>query len=120
VHVPGLCSYCSGLVVDAPEQYRAITGPINGLETIARVRDAVESGGLVLLKADCPLDRTADIWRAETMYTMAHFLRCTRCGSYIFFGLAVRGWPIYREADRDEIEHWPWQPSELSVDNLTG
>jgi hypothetical protein len=46
--------------------------------TTGRLLDRVRSADMVLLRADCPLERTNEIFEAETRYTLRHYLRCQR------------------------------------------
>lgn len=88
--------------------------------TTARLIDRVRAGELELLRADCPLERTVELFEAERRYTLRHYLRCRVCGRTVLYGLAARGFPIYRHVPGDEPVTVRWEPSDTFVDTLGG
>ncbi|MEH1098681.1 hypothetical protein [Micromonospora sp. CPCC 205561] len=93
---------------------------IDSSRTTANLLQRVALGDMVLLRADCPLERTTAIFESETRYTLRHYLGCRVCDRTILYGLCVRGLPIYRHVDADEPVTVRWERSETFVDHLGG
>lgn len=105
------CSGC-GAVVAAMPVGNERNGPIDGLGTLRNVIHAVDAGGMAVLRGDCPLNEMEALVLAETKYTVVQYLHCNRCGNTIFFGLCLRGRPIYKVVPADDVDAWPWEHSE--------
>lgn len=70
----------------------------------------VDSGQMRYLRGDVALEEMLPLAESEMKYTIVSFLECTACGQTRFWGLCVRGAPIYRIADPEELSRWQWEP----------
>ncbi|AND15250.1 hypothetical protein [Rathayibacter tritici] len=111
------CRDCTSLVVPAPPDNVERGGPIDAFETLDALLSAVESGAMTALRGDCPITDMKALILAETKYTVVQFLHCSHCESTVFFGLCVRGWPIYRIVPAADVDTWPWEPSATAPSN---
>jgi hypothetical protein len=68
----------------------------------------VNAGKLRELRTDVPLEDMVSLLESDLKYTVASFMDCLDCGRVLFWGLCIRGNPIFRHADRAEIDRWPW------------
>lgn len=99
------CDCCGGAVA-----YTDHEPPhnINMLVTTNALIERVRDGRMTRLKGDCPLEEMIDWFDAERKYTIVQFLRCESCGNLIFWGLCVRGAPVYKVSDEESLHNWPW------------
>ncbi|OYN88871.1 hypothetical protein [Parenemella sanctibonifatiensis] len=78
--------------------------------TTAELADRVAAGRMRVLRGEVALTDMTALLESELKYTVASFLSCEECGRILFWGLSIRGNPILRHADLDEVERRPWQP----------
>ena len=107
-------------VHDGAAAFESLSGRERALDafaTLTNLRSQVDAGRMRLLRADAPLDSVWELFLAEAKYTLVSFLRCEHCGEDVFFGLCVRGAPIYKTVPHDDVDHWPWERTPTSVDN---
>lgn len=107
---------CESVVVE--KRYGHGESMIDPFATTDRLLARVESGEMLLLRADCPLERTNALFESDTRYTLNHYLRCQACGRTVYYGLCIRGLPIYRHVDADTPASRVWERSETFVDHL--
>lgn len=93
---------------------------LNVSATTDRLRERVAAGDMALLRADCPLEQTVAMLEAERKYTLNHYLRCLRCGRTVFYGLCIRGEPIYRHVEWDAPVTVAWERTETFVNPMGG
>ena len=67
------------------------------------------SGEMKVIRGDCPLEMMEDLLYTDTVYTIVQFILCNVCGRVIFWGLCIRGAPVYKEVEESEIERWQWE-----------
>ena len=64
------------------------------------------TGEMEVVRGDCPLEKMEDLFYTETKYTIAQFLRCHVCGKLLFWGLCVRGAPVYKVVKEAAVNNW--------------
>ena len=82
---------------------------INIKATCDEIIKRCASKEMSVIRGDCPLDLMLDLLAADTVYTIVQFLQCNVCGKTIFWGLCIRGAPIYKTVERHEADSWPWE-----------
>jgi len=78
--------------------------------TTARILEELRGGRLRYVRGDVPVEDMIALAESELRYTIVSYLACERCGRTRFWGLCVRGAPIYREVDADAPSRWRWEP----------
>jgi hypothetical protein len=74
------------------------------------LRDRVSDGRMLFLRGDVPLEDMLALAESDLKYTIVSFLACVDCGRTRFWGLCIRGAPIYRIAEPAEVSNWRWSP----------
>lgn len=99
------CSCCGTVVV-----YNDGTPPhnINIVATTNALIQRVSNGSMAVIKGDCPLEDMFALIDAETKYTVVQFLRCQACGNMLFWGVCIRGAPVYKVSDEEAVYNWRW------------
>ena len=100
------CDCCSNTVVYNKEN------PPHNIDIQATCDALIEqcaSGKMTVVRGDCPLEKMVELLVSDTKYTIVQFIKCNNCGRIIFWGLCIRGAPIYRISDEREIENWIWE-----------
>ena len=67
------------------------------------------NGEMNVIRGDCPIEMMVSLFNMDTVYTIVQFLHCNACSKTIFWGLCVRGAPIYKAVERDKVDKWPWE-----------
>ena len=100
------CSCCGSVVV-----YNNGEPPhnIHIQATNDAIIERVSSKRMSVIKGDCPLSEMVELLVSDTKYTIVQFLRCHECGNVIFWGLCIRGAPIYEVSDEESIQRWRWE-----------
>ena len=70
--------------------------------------ERVSSKRMSVIKGDCPLNEMVEWLVSDKKYTIVQFLRCHECGNVIFWGLCVRGAPVYKVSDDASMQRWRW------------
>ena len=83
---------------------------VDVLGTTAELADRVAEGRMRYLRGDVPLEDMIDLARSELRYTIVSFLECADCGQVKFWGLCIRGAPIYKTVDAGVPAAWKWEP----------
>jgi len=78
--------------------------------TSRELQRRVDSGQMRYLRGDVALEEMLQLADSDMKYTIVSFLECTACGQTRFWGLCIRGAPIYRSADPAEVSRWSWEP----------
>lgn len=102
-----ICETCDSAIVysdGAPPHNIAIKA------TIDRLVSRVDAGLMRFLRGDVPLQDMLDLADSELRYTIVSFLRCESCRRTRFWGLCIRGAPIYSVVDASDPGRWHWQP----------
>ena len=81
---------------------------IDATATTDALIERISDGRMSVIKGDCPLEKMMKLFWADMKYTIVQFLRCHECGNVLFWGLCVRGAPIYKAASDHEARRWPW------------
>ena len=100
------CTCCDTAVI-----YNDITPPhnINIRATCDELIKRCSNGDMYVIRGDCPLEMMVGLLEKETVYTLVQFLHCNKCDKTIFWGLCVRGVPIYKVVKEDEVDKWAWE-----------
>lgn len=101
------CATCDTAVVrtDATPPH-----DVDVVKTIRELIDRVASGRMRYLRGDVPLEDMLALAASEMRYTVVSYLECVDCGRTRFWGLCVRGAPIYRVAAAGEPSARTWEP----------
>ncbi|MFT4234182.1 MAG: hypothetical protein QM607_04165 [Microbacterium sp.] len=86
-----LCPVCDAAVVR-----RGSRSWIDVEATNAALIDLVRRGEMRVLRGDVPLEDMIALAESELRYTVVSFLACHRCQNTKFWGLCIRGEPVYR------------------------
>ena len=60
------------------------------------------------VRGDVPLEDMVALAESDLKYTIVSYLECEDCGSTRFWGLCIRGAPVYRVAQADAPATHPW------------
>ena len=103
---PKSCPCCSTAVI-----YNDRTPPhnINIQATCDELIKRCSNGEMNVIRGDCPIEMMVGLFNTDTIYTIVQFLHCNACSKTIFWGLCVRGAPIYKAVERDKVDKWPWE-----------
>lgn len=70
--------------------------------------ERVVAGRMRYLRGDVPLEDMLDLAISDMKYTIVSYLQCEDCGRTRFWGLSIRGAPIYKAVDADAPSRWIW------------
>lgn len=70
----------------------------------------VRAGRMRELRHDVPLDDMVALLESDQHYTISSFMECLDCGRVLAWQLCIRGNPILRHADVEEVDRWRWSP----------
>jgi hypothetical protein len=113
------CPCCDTDIV-APKHetsYRPGESILDIRSTHAAVEARVADGRFEVIRSDVPIDRMLSVLDEESKYTIVAYLRCTLSSETIFWGLSIRGDPIYRHTNESAPFVWPWDTGRPQVDN---
>ena len=107
---PPPCLCCETAVI-----YNNRTPPhnINIQATCDELIKRCSNGEMNVIRGDCPLEMMVGLLEADTVFTIVQFLHCTVCNKTIFWGLCVRGAPIYKVVERYEVDNWRWEDKRM-------
>ncbi|WP_182524284.1 hypothetical protein [Nocardioides dongkuii] len=105
---PGHCSCCDEVAVRSGDR-------LDLLATQANVEARLAAGRLRVLRADVPVDQMVALLERDTKYTIVSYLACVTCGATYFWGLCIRGEPIWRRVEPDAHLTHPWSPGYPTV-----
>ena len=99
------CPVCDTAVVrnDVPPPH-----DIDVARTTAALQDRVRDGRMSYLRGDVALEDMLALAESDMKYTIVSFLSCEACGRTRFWGLCIRGAPIYKVVEADKPSTWPW------------
>lgn len=103
------CPVCDAVVVRNPRPAHS-GDEIRVPETIRALVTATAAGDMHVLRADVPLHDMLALAESERKYTIVCFLACRSCHATKFWGLHIRGNPVYRTVARGSENSWNWQP----------
>ena len=109
LHKSKFCSCCGTAVIYNNE---AASCSINITATCDELIKRCSTGEMTVIRGDCPLEMMVGLLAADTVYTIVQFLCCNVCGNTIFWGLCIRGKPIYKTAQAYEVNEWRWENKE--------
>jgi hypothetical protein len=66
------------------------------LELGPKFEAALSRGDLDLVAGDCPVADVGRELEAEEHFTIQHYFQCVGCNEIFFWGICIRGAPIYR------------------------
>ena len=95
------CATCDTALVMGPRG-------IDVSATSAALIDRVADGRMLYLRGDVPLKDMIPLAMSDMKYTIVSFLECLECSRTRFWGLSIRGAPIYKVVDADAPARWPW------------
>ncbi|MBF4633728.1 hypothetical protein ITJ38_04850 [Agreia pratensis] len=81
-----------------------------------RLISLVDAGLMQYIRGDVPLQDMLDLAYSEMRYTIVSYLKCESCGRTRFWGLCIRGAPIYKVVKESDPDRWNWEavpPREL-------
>ncbi|TFD52933.1 hypothetical protein E3T55_05840 [Cryobacterium frigoriphilum] len=78
--------------------------------TINALASRVASGRMRYLRGDVPLMDMLDLARSELKFTIVSFMQCEDCGAVKFWGLCIRGAPIYKTVGAERPALYQWDP----------
>src|SRR5690348_14142091 len=67
--------------------------------TIDALKVRVDSAQMRYVRGDVPLEDMVALGRSDLKYTIVSFLECRECRRTWFWGLCIRGAPIYETVD---------------------
>ena len=109
------CACCDTALVLSPlPPFPGCDRRIDIEATCARLDERVEQGRMSLIRSDCALLEMPELLGFDVKFTIAAFLHCHVCGRVLFWGLCVRGGPIYKHDGSDAPTHWPWDSDWVS------
>jgi len=82
---------------------------IDALRTIEAVKLRVDSGQMRYVRADAPLEDMVALAESELTYTINSYLECRQCRRTWFWGLCIRGAPVYKPVEADAPAKHLWQ-----------
>ena len=106
------CSCCGSVVVYRDPQHNNIDIEATHKAIVKKVSEK----SMVVIKGDCPLSEMLELLESDMKYTVVQFLRCDECKNVIFWGLCIRGKPIYKISDENSISKWPWENDIIKKD----
>ena len=71
----------------------------------------IENAQLTIYAGDCKFKDMLTIIDEEIHYTVCFYLQCPACGTFYFFGVCIRGAPVYQKLGsitKKEIENKLW------------
>lgn len=71
----------------------------------------IENEQLTIYAGDCKFKDMLDIIDEELHFTVCFYLQCPACGIFYFFGVCIRGAPVYKKLEnitKKEIENIIW------------
>jgi hypothetical protein len=100
------CLTCESALV------RADADPPHDIDIVATtdaLSSLVEAGRIREKRGDVPLADMLDLLHSEQKYTIVSYLDCLACGRTIFWGLCVRGAPVFRHVAAAEVSAHRWE-----------
>lgn len=85
--------------------------------TQGAVEERLADGRFEVIRADFPVTRMLHELEKDEKYTIVSYLRCTVSDEVVFWGLSLRGGPIYRHHTAWSPFTWPWTAPHPLVDN---
>lgn len=82
---------------------------IDVVRTIDALIFRVNSERMRFLRGDVPLGDMVALAQSDLKYTIVSYLECLECGRTWFWGLSIRGAPIYKTVDADAPAKHPWR-----------
>lgn len=101
-----VCDTCDTAVV---RNDRKPPHDIDITATIDALSDRVRRGRMRFVSGDVPLEDMLDLAYSELRYTIVSFLRCEDCGRMRFWGLCIRGAPVYKVVEDSAPHQWTWE-----------
>ncbi|MFC0197458.1 hypothetical protein ACFFIR_11345 [Microbacterium arthrosphaerae] len=81
---------------------------IDIVRTIDALKLRVDSGSMRYVRGDVPLEDMLALARSDLKYTIVSYLECDECGRTWFWGLCIRGAPIYESVEADAPAGHSW------------
>jgi hypothetical protein len=100
------CRTCEAALV------RADADPPHDIDVVATtdaLRSLVEEGRIREERGDVPLADMLGLLHSDLKYTIVTYLTCLACGRAIFWGLCIRGAPVFRHVAGDEVSTHRWE-----------
>jgi hypothetical protein len=101
------CDVCTSVAVYRDSYGRRV---IDIAPTEDRLAEKLDDGRMRVLRADVPLRDMMPLARADLKFTIVLFARCEVCGTTWFYGLCIRGQPMYKAVEAGAEDTWPWDP----------
>lgn len=77
--------------------------------TIAALHERVVAGRMREVAGDVPLVDMVDLFASDMKYTIVSYLECSECDRLLFWGLCIRGAPIFRHVDHARLATHRWE-----------
>ena len=102
---PAQCPTCDTALV------RSDSTPPHDIEitaTTAALRERVAGGRMREVAGDVPLVDMLDLFAADMKYTVVSYLECPECDRLLYWGLCIRGAPIFEHVDDARLAAHRW------------
>jgi hypothetical protein len=77
--------------------------------TSAALQEHVRSGRMTYVRGDVPLEDMLPLAESDMKFTIVSYLLCGECGRTRFWGLCIRGAPIFKAVEATAAAAWPWE-----------
>ncbi|QOW61333.1 hypothetical protein [Treponema pedis] len=104
-----MCEYCDDIDIAFKN---AQTDPHKSFMSVYELLlNKIENKQLIIYAGDCKFKDMLHIIDEELHYTVCFYLQCPACGTFYFFGVCIRGAPVYKKLKsiaEKEIENMIW------------
>lgn len=106
-----MCDKCSEISL-VFEKYKAKKDYENVIKEVCRlIMLRIDKNEMEIYAADCLIEKIMEIVEKEEHYTICTYLKCLNCKNYYFFGICIRGEPVYKKVEninKEEIDRLIW------------
>lgn len=104
-----MCKYCDDIDIAFKN---AQTDPHKSFMSVYELLlNKIENEQLIIYAGDCKFKDMLHIIDEELHYTVCFYLQCPACRTFYFFGVCIRGAPVYKKLKsiaEKEIENMIW------------
>ncbi|MET0812047.1 MAG: hypothetical protein ABWY03_03260 [Microbacterium sp.] len=76
--------------------------------TSAALQERVDSGLMHYVRGDVPLEDMLPLAESDLKFSIVSYLMCGDCGRMRFWGLCIRGAPIFKVVEVTAPSTWRW------------
>jgi len=99
-----VCDKCSEIIL-VFEKYKAKKEYGNMIKEVCKlIVSKIEQNEMEIYAADCPIEKIMETVEKEEHYTICTYLKCLKCKNYYFFGICIRGEPVYKKIENINSE----------------